>query len=151
MNHKKKEKSNNEQQQFEFCEPQKFTVGPPLALPIEDFDIKFFLKTPMPILPEHAQKRLWCIFCNCDILELDSQFAWSVISSNAVEHLASEEHWKRVKRFMWKYEGGIDRVDLFRIVEADYAKDLFMETKRTNCTLVGVKETILHPSPPSIT
>lgn len=47
-----------------------------------------------------------------------------VISSNAVGHLASEEHWKRVKGFMWKYGGGMDRVDLFRITEADFAKVL---------------------------
>lgn len=47
-----------------------------------------------------------------------------VISSNAVGHLASEEHWKRVKGFMWKHGGGMDRVDLFRITEADFAKVL---------------------------
>ncbi|KAH6786900.1 hypothetical protein C2S52_006452, partial [Perilla frutescens var. hirtella] len=51
-----------------------------------------------------------------------SSIANSLGRSNAVEHLASEEHWKRVKGFLWKYGGGIDRVDLFRIVEADYAK-----------------------------
>ncbi|KAH6806764.1 hypothetical protein C2S51_031595 [Perilla frutescens var. frutescens] len=174
MNHKKKEKSNSEQQQFEFCEVCRLNHNRgrrhnylpshknSLSNLLSRFqsklsDVKFFLKTPMPILPEHAQKRLWCIFCNCDVLELDSQFAWSVtlnnftlfialvlrgdtdvaaavicyllflnvfevISSNAVEHLASEEHWKRVKGFMWKYGGGMDRVDLFRIAEADYAK-----------------------------
>ncbi|KAK6141743.1 hypothetical protein DH2020_024512 [Rehmannia glutinosa] len=32
------------------------------------------------------------------------------------------EHWKRVKGFMWKYGGGMDRVDLFRIAEEDFAK-----------------------------
>lgn len=47
---------------------------------------------------------------------------FEVISRNAVEHLASEEHWKRVKGFMWKYGGGMDRVDSFRITEVDRAK-----------------------------
>ncbi|KAK6153230.1 hypothetical protein DH2020_012869 [Rehmannia glutinosa] len=73
----------------------------------------------MPIRPEHAhQNRLWCVFCNFDILELDSPFA----CGNAIEHLASVEHWKRVKGFMWKYGGGMDRVHLFRIAEVDFAK-----------------------------
>ncbi|KAL3623892.1 hypothetical protein CASFOL_032708 [Castilleja foliolosa] len=77
----------------------------------------------MLILPEHAhQNLLWCIFCNCDILELDSPFAWSVLSGKAIQHLASVDHWKRVKGFMWKYGGGMDRVDSFRISEVDYAK-----------------------------
>lgn len=47
---------------------------------------------------------------------------FEVISGNAVEHFSSEEHSKRVKGFMWKYGGGMHRVDLFRIAEADYAK-----------------------------
>lgn len=47
---------------------------------------------------------------------------FEVISSNALEHLAGEEHWKRVKGFMWKYGGGMDLVDSFRITEVDHAK-----------------------------
>ncbi|KAL0357633.1 UNVERIFIED_CONTAM: TITAN-like protein [Sesamum calycinum] len=75
----------------------------------------------MLLHPEHAhQNRLWCPFCNCDVLEFDSHFA----CGNAIEHLASVEHWKSVKGFMWKYGGGMDRVDLFRISEVDYAKRL---------------------------
>ncbi|XP_057812378.1 TITAN-like protein isoform X2 [Salvia miltiorrhiza] len=136
MNHSnKKKKSRNEPHEFEFCEVCKLNHNHgrrhnylpshknSLSSLLARFqsklsDVKFFLKTPMPILPELAhQNRLWCVFCNCDIVELDSQFA-----CNAVEHLAGEEHWKRVKGFMWKYGGGMDRVDLFRISEADYAK-----------------------------
>ncbi|KAL1548276.1 TITAN-like protein isoform X1 [Salvia divinorum] len=137
MNHNnKKKKSKNEQQEFDFCEvcrlnhnngrrhnffpSHKNALSSLLArFQSKLSDVKFFLKTPMLTLPEHAhQNRLWCVFCNCDVPELDSQFA----CSNAVGHLASEEHWKRVKEFMWKYGGGMDRVDLFRIAEADYAK-----------------------------
>ena len=36
--------------------------------------------------------------------------------------MASEEHLKKLKHFMWKYGGGMDRVDTFRISEADVAK-----------------------------
>lgn len=58
------------------------------------------------------------VYCVCFFI------LFEVISGSAIEHLASEDHWKRVKGFMWKYGGGMDRVDLFRIAEADYAKVL---------------------------
>ncbi|KAI3464196.1 hypothetical protein Pfo_020859 [Paulownia fortunei] len=137
MNHNNKKKNNNnEQQQFEFCEVCRLNHNQgrrhnyfpshkaSLSTLLTRFqsklsDVKFFLKTPMPIRPEHAhQNRLWCVFCNCDILELDSPFA----CGNAIVHLASREHWKRVKEFIWKYGGRMDRVDLFRITEVDYGK-----------------------------
>ncbi|CAA3012863.1 Hypothetical predicted protein [Olea europaea subsp. europaea] len=77
------------------------------------------VETPIALRPEHADRgRLWCIFCDCDSLELDSTFA----CGNAIRHLASEEHWKRVKGFMWKHGGEKDRVDSFRISKADFAK-----------------------------
>ncbi|KAL0421695.1 UNVERIFIED_CONTAM: TITAN-like protein [Sesamum latifolium] len=135
MNQKKK-KNSNEQQQFEYCEVCRLNQNQgrrhnyfpnhktSLATLLTRFqsklsDVKFFLKTPMLLRPEHAhQNRLWCPFCNCDVLELDSHFA----CGNAIEHLASVEHWKSVKGFMWKYGGGMDRVDLFRVSEVDYAK-----------------------------
>lgn len=135
MNQKKK-KNSNEQQQFEYCEVCRLNQNQgrrhnyfpnhktSLATLLTRFqskltDVKFFLKTPMLLRPEHAhQNRLWCPFCSCDILELDSHFA----CGNAIEHLASVEHWKSVKGFMWKYGGGMDRLDLFRISEVDYAK-----------------------------
>jgi hypothetical protein len=43
-------------------------------------------------------------------------------SAKAISHLASEEHLKKLKHFMWKNGGGMDRVDTFRISEADAAK-----------------------------
>ncbi|XP_009799986.1 TITAN-like protein isoform X1 [Nicotiana tabacum] len=82
-------------------------------------DIRFFIKNPIPLRPEHASlNRLWCLFCECDILELDSFFA----SDNAIRHLASAGHMKKVKGFLWKYGGGMDKVDNLRITEADFAK-----------------------------
>lgn len=64
--------------------------------------------------------------CNCCFFYLFIGFPVliEVNSGSAIEHLASEEHWKRVKGFMWKYGGGMDRVDSFRIAEVDYAKVL---------------------------
>lgn len=47
-----------------------------------------------------------------------------VSSGNAIEHLASGEHWKRVKTYIWKYGGDMDRVDLFCVSEVDFAKVL---------------------------
>lgn len=82
-------------------------------------DIRFFLRNPIPLRPEHASlNRLWCLFCECDILELDSFYS----SDNAIRHLASADHMKKVKGFLWKYGGGMDKVDTFRITEADFAK-----------------------------
>ncbi|GMH16729.1 hypothetical protein Nepgr_018570 [Nepenthes gracilis] len=82
-------------------------------------DARFFLKNPNFIHPEHAaHNRFWCVFCDCDVDELGSTFA----SGNAIEHLASGDHLKNLKHFLWKYGGGMDRVDSFRITEADLAK-----------------------------
>lgn len=44
-----------------------------------------------------------------------------IISSNAINHLASAEHLKNLKHFLWKYGGGMDRLDTFRISEDDLA------------------------------
>ncbi|MCD9640508.1 hypothetical protein HAX54_025861 [Datura stramonium] len=82
-------------------------------------DIRFFLRNPIPLRPEHASRnRLWCLFCECDILELESFYA----SDNAIRHLAGADHMKKVKGFLWKYGGGMDKVDTLRITEADFAK-----------------------------
>ncbi|KAF6148491.1 hypothetical protein GIB67_038846 [Kingdonia uniflora] len=81
-------------------------------------DLQFFLKNPI-LLPEHAfRNRIWCVFCDCDIEELDSSFA----CNNAIVHMASEEHLKSLKDFLWRYGGGMDRVDAFRVSETDLAK-----------------------------
>lgn len=45
-------------------------------------------------------------------------------SDNAIRHLAGADHMKKVKGFLWKYGGGMDKVDTFRITEADFAKVL---------------------------
>lgn len=43
-------------------------------------------------------------------------------SGNAIAHLASSEHLKEVKCFLWKYGGEIDRGDSFCVSDADFAK-----------------------------
>ena len=45
-----------------------------------------------------------------------------MISNNAINHLASLDHLKNLKSFLWKHGGGMDRVDSFRVSEADLAK-----------------------------
>lgn len=47
-----------------------------------------------------------------------------VNSYNAINHLASADHLKNLKHFLWKYGGAVDRLDTFRILEADVAKVL---------------------------
>ncbi|KAF8399963.1 hypothetical protein HHK36_015835 [Tetracentron sinense] len=82
-------------------------------------DVQFFLKNPTPLRPEHASRnRLWCVFCDSDVDELHSFFA----CSNAINHLASSQHLKNLKGFLWKHGGGMDRVGAFSISEADLAK-----------------------------
>lgn len=40
-------------------------------------DIRFFLKNPITLGPELASRnRFWCVFCDTDIDELGSSFAW---------------------------------------------------------------------------
>lgn len=36
--------------------------------------------------------------------------------------MAGEEHLKNLKNFLWKYGGGMDRVDSFRVSESDLSK-----------------------------
>ncbi|KAA8540677.1 hypothetical protein F0562_024404 [Nyssa sinensis] len=68
---------------------------------------------------EHASRnRLWCVFCDTDINEVGSSFA----CGNAINHLASVDHLKNLKGFLWKYGSGKDCVDSFMISEADLAK-----------------------------
>ncbi|KAL2553489.1 TITAN-like protein [Forsythia ovata] len=154
-NDNKNKKKNSEQHEFEFCQVCKLNHNQgrrhiyfpnhknSLSSLLGGFqsklsDVKFFVKTPIALRPEHAERnRLWCIFCDSDILELDSPFA----CGNAIQHLASAEHLKRVKGFMWKYGGGMDRVDSFRISEADFAKwekkCKFLKTESANAESHG--------------
>lgn len=50
--------------------------------------------------------------------------SYSVNSYNAINHLASADHLKNLKHFLWKYGGGMDHLDSFRILEPDVAKVL---------------------------
>ncbi|XP_042375275.1 TITAN-like protein [Zingiber officinale] len=83
-------------------------------------DLRSFVRNPSLLLPEHdaALNRLWCIFCSCDLHETDSLFA----RSNAIRHLASSMHLLNLKNFLEKHGGGMDRVDSFRVSEADLVK-----------------------------
>ncbi|OAO98917.1 TTL [Arabidopsis thaliana] len=43
-------------------------------------DVRFFLKNPSVLRPqEQSQNRVWCVFCDEDIVELGSSFAWYAI------------------------------------------------------------------------
>ncbi|XP_011626937.1 TITAN-like protein isoform X1 [Amborella trichopoda] len=79
-------------------------------------DVRFFLKNPSVLKPEDVScNRFWCVCCEHDINELNSTFA----CSNAIAHLTSSGHLKVLKSFLWKYGGGMDRVDWLRISQAD--------------------------------
>lgn len=43
-------------------------------------------------------------------------------SSNTIKHLASSEHLRNLKEFLRKHGGGMDRVDSFRVSEAELLK-----------------------------
>ncbi|KAL5543901.1 hypothetical protein UlMin_007685 [Ulmus minor] len=82
-------------------------------------DVHFFLKNPTLLRPELAfRNRFWCVFCDVDIDELDSSFA----CCNAINHLASADHLKNLKHFLWKYGGESNCIAKFRILEDDIAK-----------------------------
>uniref|UniRef100_A0A3N7G0U4 TITAN-like protein n=1 Tax=Populus trichocarpa TaxID=3694 RepID=A0A3N7G0U4_POPTR len=73
-------------------------------------DVRFFLKIPTILRPGiSSRNRIWCVFCDFDIHETGSSFA----CANAISHLPSEEHLKKLKHFMWKYGGGMGWVGYF--------------------------------------
>ncbi|KAI3977233.1 hypothetical protein MKX01_035963 [Papaver californicum] len=133
---KKKQKQNLNNLEFEYCKVcrlnhnlgRKHKYLPNHIKSLSSFlsrfsdklsDIRFFIKNPTVIRLEHAARnRLWCVFCDSDIHELNSLFA----CSHAINHLASPEHLKNLKDFMWKNGGGMDRVDSFRVFESDLSK-----------------------------
>ncbi|XP_047341131.1 TITAN-like protein [Impatiens glandulifera] len=78
-------------------------------------NIRSYLKNPVP---HGSENRVWCVFCNCDIEELPSFFAFGT----AIHHLASASHLKNTKSFLWKHGGKMDKVDSLRILEADVVK-----------------------------
>ncbi|PKU81442.1 hypothetical protein MA16_Dca015847 [Dendrobium catenatum] len=82
-------------------------------------ELQFFIRNPSFLRSEHAAlNRIWCVFCALDISEIGDYF----VCGNAIRHLASELHFWNLKRYLWKHGGGIDRVDLFRVSEADLLK-----------------------------
>ncbi|XP_010250710.1 PREDICTED: TITAN-like protein isoform X2 [Nelumbo nucifera] len=132
----KKNKKNNKTNKFEFCkvcnlnhdQGRRHIYFPNHIKSLSSYlsrfhkklsDVRFFLKNPSLLRPEHAPRnRLWCVFCDSDIEELDSLFA----CGNAITHFASAEHLKNLNYFLWKYGGGMDRVDSFRISDEDVSK-----------------------------
>nr|XP_010926848.1 TITAN-like protein isoform X1 [Elaeis guineensis] len=133
---KKKEKERRSEGEFEFCEVCKLNHDQghrhkyfsshrrALAASLARFhkklaDLRFFLCNPSPLRPEHSTlNRLWCLFCAVDLHEVSSPFA----CSNAIYHLASLEHLENIKGFLQKNGGGMDRVDSFRVSEAELLK-----------------------------
>ncbi|XP_022001578.1 TITAN-like protein isoform X2 [Helianthus annuus] len=82
-------------------------------------DVRFFLKNPSLLPPDLASRnKFWCVFCDSDVTEHDSAFT----CENGIRHLASADHLRNLKSFMWKYGGGMDQIDRFRFTEADLAK-----------------------------
>ncbi|PNT64894.1 hypothetical protein BRADI_4g34656v3 [Brachypodium distachyon] len=91
-----------------------------------------------PTVPPQ-RSRLWCPFCSADLIDVDSRFA----CSNAIYHLASEEHLKGTKDFLRKHGGGMDQVDSLRITEDEIAKwekgceSSSMEARKLTQGLIG--------------
>ncbi|CAL0319849.1 unnamed protein product [Lupinus luteus] len=82
-------------------------------------DVFFFLNNPSALSPElDSRNRFWCVFCDKDIIELDSSFA----CANAICHLASVEHVKNLKHFFWKYGGAVDQLNDFTVSDDHLAK-----------------------------
>ena len=63
-------------------------------------DVRFFLVNPSLLRPEHASRnRLWCVFCNKDMDELGSSFAWYELSLFFFNFLFSvwiERKWRKI-------------------------------------------------------
>ncbi|KAK1572201.1 hypothetical protein Q3G72_029047 [Acer saccharum] len=110
-------------------------------------DIHFFWKNPSVLRPEHASRNsFWCVFCDFDVDKLGSSF----VCNNAINHLASVDHFKKLKHFMWKYGGAMDHVDTFRISEADIAKwEKNCNSLKSEATSVGEGSQELPLGPPN--
>ncbi|KAL4323338.1 hypothetical protein GQ457_11G028870 [Hibiscus cannabinus] len=82
-------------------------------------DVRFFLKNPTVLRPEHADRnRLWCVFCDTDVDEQNSSFA----CETAINHMAGAHHLKNLKHFLWQYGGKMEQLDKYRIPETDLTK-----------------------------
>ncbi|XWS47804.1 hypothetical protein CRYUN_Cryun13aG0016800 [Craigia yunnanensis] len=44
------------------------------------------------------------------------------LCENVINHLAGADHLKNLKHFLWQYDGKMDRLDTYRILETDLAK-----------------------------
>ncbi|CAH8384726.1 unnamed protein product [Eruca vesicaria subsp. sativa] len=148
MEEKKKKKKPSKKSEFEFCKVCRFhhDQGPRhkyfprhkelLSAFLNRFrskiaDVRFFLKNPSILRPqEESQNRVWCVFCDEDIVEIGSSFA----CSKAINHFASSEHHKNIKQFLWKHGPSMDCVDDFQISDADVAKWV------RKCTALGNKD-----------
>lgn len=132
MESKEKKQKKKHQQQFDFCKVcrrnhdqgrahiyfpnHKKSLSSLLSSFISKLShIRSFLRYPptTPPLPPPVDSSLWCIFCDSLI---------SLPCENVISHLASEEHLKNVRDFLRKYGGGMDRVDSFRVSEAELLK-----------------------------
>lgn len=111
-------------------------------------EIRFFLKNPTIIRNEHVFRIcLWCVFCDSNVDELGSSFAWYDIHSlipklntriteityflldfivSVIMQLTSVVHMKKLKNFLRKFGCGMDHVDAFsfRILETNLVKVL---------------------------
>lgn len=58
---------------------------------------------------------------------MDIYFVQCVCSSNAIKHLSSLDHAENLRHFCWKYGGGMDLFDKFRISEDDLVKVTTLE------------------------
>ena len=90
----KKKKKEKKKSEYEFCkvcnlnhdQGQRHKYFPSHKSSLSNFlsrfqakhsDVRFFLKNPSPLRPELASKnRFWCVFCDSDIDEIGSSFAW---------------------------------------------------------------------------
>ncbi|CAA6666105.1 unnamed protein product [Spirodela intermedia] len=87
-------------------------------------ELRFFLKNPSPLRPTPSSGKAVRPYLLqrkflCHPYHLSSCFS---CSCNAIYHLASSEHLKKLKNFLWKYGGGMDRVSSFIISEVDLLK-----------------------------
>lgn len=94
---RKERKTDEQQQQFQLCEVCKLNHNQgrrhiyfpnhktSLRLLLARFQsklsgVRLFLRTPTPLRPEGAHtSRFWCVFCDCDVVELGNPFARFVI------------------------------------------------------------------------
>ncbi|KAF9602248.1 hypothetical protein IFM89_025958 [Coptis chinensis] len=118
MEKKKKKTRNN----YEFCKVCKLNHNQGrghIYFPAHKKSLSLFLSNflvKISNLKAFLENRFWCVFCDEDVLDT------SFVCENGIRHLASAEHVKKVKEFMWKYGGGMDRLDSFRVSDTELAK-----------------------------